>query len=36
MQSSVGSINNKHAIVTKRRELAQVKTIFNEKLGGAQ
>ena len=36
MQKATGSINNKHAVVTKRRELAKVKTILNEKLGGAQ
>ena len=36
MQQATGSINNKHAVVTKRRELAKVKTILNEKLGGAQ
>ena len=36
MQKATGSINNKHAVVSKRRELAKVKTILNEKLGGAQ
>lgn len=36
MQIATGSISNKHAIVSKRRELARVKTILNEKLGGAQ
>jgi len=36
MQKASGSVNNKHAVVTKRRELAKVKTILNEKLGGAQ
>jgi large subunit ribosomal protein L29 len=36
MQQATGSITNKHAVVTKRRELAKVKTILNEKLGGAQ
>lgn len=36
MQKATGSVNNKHAVVTKRRELAKVKTILNEKLGGAQ
>jgi len=36
IQKSMGSINNKHAVVSKRRELAKVKTILNEKLGGAQ
>ena len=36
MQIATGSVTNKHAVVTKRRELAKVKTILNEKLGGAQ
>lgn len=36
MQKASGSVNNKHAFVSKRRELAKVKTILNEKLGGAQ
>jgi len=36
MQKATGSVNDKHAVVSKRRELAKVKTILNEKLGGAQ
>ena len=36
MQMATGSITNKHAIVTKRRELAVVKTVLNEKIGGQE
>jgi large subunit ribosomal protein L29 len=36
IQKATGTVNNKHAIVSKRRELAKVKTVLNEKLGGAQ
>ena len=34
MQSATGSITNKHEILKKRRDLARVKTILNEKIGG--
>ncbi|MFH1223738.1 MAG: 50S ribosomal protein L29 [Pseudomonadota bacterium] len=36
MQQVTGSMSNKHGIVSKRRELARLKTILNEKLGGTQ
>jgi large subunit ribosomal protein L29 len=38
MQISTGSVKDKHAIVKKRRELAKIKTILNEKqkLGDAK
>ncbi len=35
MQSATGAITNKVLVVTKRRDLARVKTILNEKLRGA-
>lgn len=35
MQMATGGVTNKHAIVTKRRQLARVKTVLNEKIGGA-
>ncbi len=31
MQINLGSIKNKHAVVQKRRELAKVLTVLNEK-----
>jgi large subunit ribosomal protein L29 len=34
MQLTTGSIADRHSIIIKRRELARVKTILNEKLGG--
>ncbi|MEI6092885.1 MAG: 50S ribosomal protein L29 [bacterium] len=34
MQMATGSVTNKHEILTKRRHLARVKTILNEKRGG--
>ncbi len=34
MQFTTGSITDKHSIIIKRRELARVKTILNEKFGG--
>jgi len=36
LQQATGSMSNKHGIVSKRRELARLKTILNEKLGGTQ
>lgn len=35
MQSATGAITNKVLVVTKRRDLARVKTVLNEKLRGA-
>ena len=35
MQSATGAITNKVLVVTKRRDLARVNTILNEKLRGA-
>ena len=35
MQSATGTITNKVLVVTKRRDLARVKTVLNEKLRGA-
>ncbi|MBN1115287.1 MAG: 50S ribosomal protein L29 [Oligoflexia bacterium] len=34
MQVFAGSVTDKHAVVSKRRELARAKTALNEKLGG--
>jgi large subunit ribosomal protein L29 len=34
MQVTTGNIADKHSIILKRRELARVKTVLNEKLGG--
>ncbi|MCX6112159.1 MAG: 50S ribosomal protein L29 [Proteobacteria bacterium] len=34
MQIATGGITNKHEILNKRRVLARVKTILNEKRGG--
>lgn len=34
MQVTTGNIADKHSIIVKRRELARVKTVLNEKLGG--
>jgi large subunit ribosomal protein L29 len=33
MQKALGTLNNKRLIIVKRRELAQIYTIINEKLG---
>jgi len=33
MQKALGTLNNKTLIINKRRELAQIYTIINEKLG---
>ncbi len=35
MQKGIGTLTNKTIIVTKRRELAKVYTVINEKLGGS-
>ena len=35
MQSATGAVTNKTLTVTKRRDLARVKTVLNEKLRGA-
>lgn len=35
MQNATGSVTNKVLTVTKRRDLARVKTVLNEKLRGA-
>lgn len=34
MQKGIGTLTNKTAIVTKRRDLAKVYTVINELLGG--
>lgn len=34
MQMATGGVTNKHEILNKRRNLARVKTILNEKRGG--
>jgi len=34
MQMATGGVTNKHEILDKRRNLARVKTILNEKSGG--
>lgn len=34
MQITTGSVSNKRSIIIKRRQLARVKTLLNEKLGG--
>lgn len=34
MQIATGGVTNKHEILNKRRNLARVKTILNEKRGG--
>jgi len=35
MQMTTGSVTNKSIIVSKRRDLARIKTILNEKVKGA-
>lgn len=34
MQKGLGTLNNKTIIVNKRRDLARIYTVINEKLGG--
>lgn len=35
MQKGIGTLKDKNLIVNKRRELARVYTVINEKLGGS-
>jgi len=36
IQQSLGSVKNLHAVVTKRRDLARVLTVMNQKQRGAK